>query len=488
MHYTDSVVPEGLQSLHIWIDNNIYAFDPSIPITHSAFSDPSALVVDFVEIYDGQLGRSEPPSGSLLLKEMPNETGSGESNFLWKEYSFESPGGKTLILITARAEDYGDFSDDDDIRIVIDDIDLGWDTTTSFDGAVLNGENKSLIYVDNFGEGEHFIDVYGDITPILYDVTVIGTANGDIILNEELDEEAPGGNNYLWKEYSFNCAKDEEVTLFISASAHENSGDDDDIRIVLADEDFGWDTDYSFSGDQLYGEARALTIWKYLSRGQHTLRIYADQTPILHNVIIYGSAELNNPPVADDKSVTTPEDTPVAITLTATDVDGDALTYGIATAPAHGTLSGTGPTVTYTPDADFTGPDTFTFKANDGQVDSNVATASITVESSSPPENVMHVNTIEVTKQRWWIIRRGVATVQVVDTGGSPVEGATIIGQWSGGANDADQFSTGSDGWGTTYSNWRWGDATFTFCVTNASKEGWDYDPDANVVTYGSTA
>ena len=111
----------------------------------------------------------------------------------------------------------------------------------------------------------------------------------------------------------------------------------------------------------------------------------------------------------------------------------------------------------------------------------------ITAESSSPPENVMHVNTIEVTKQRGWVIRRGVATVRVVGTEGSPIQGATITCQWSGGANDANQFSTGSDVWGTTYSNWRWGDATFTFCVTNVTKEGRDYDHDANVVTCGST-
>src|SRR5262249_48608969 len=50
-----------------------------------------------------------------------------------------------------------------------------------------------------------------------------------------------------------------------------------------------------------------------------------------------------------------------------------------AAQPAHGTLSGTAPNVTYTPAANYNGADSFTFKANDGALDSNVATVAITV-------------------------------------------------------------------------------------------------------------
>src|SRR5207247_2384680 len=74
-------------------------------------------------------------------------------------------------------------------------------------------------------------------------------------------------------------------------------------------------------------------------------------------------------------------DTAKAITLAATDAEGSALTFTIVAAPAHGTLSGTAPAVTYTPAANYNGPDGFTFKANDGTVDSNVATVTITVAS-----------------------------------------------------------------------------------------------------------
>ena len=50
-----------------------------------------------------------------------------------------------------------------------------------------------------------------------------------------------------------------------------------------------------------------------------------------------------------------------------------ALTYAVVNQPGHGTLTGTPPAVTYTPAADFNGADSFTFRANDGQFNSNLA-------------------------------------------------------------------------------------------------------------------
>jgi large repetitive protein len=49
--------------------------------------------------------------------------------------------------------------------------------------------------------------------------------------------------------------------------------------------------------------------------------------------------------------------------------------------PQHGTLSGSGATRTYTPDPDYFGDDSFTYKANDGSLDSNEATVNITVNA-----------------------------------------------------------------------------------------------------------
>ncbi len=87
----------------------------------------------------------------------------------------------------------------------------------------------------------------------------------------------------------------------------------------------------------------------------------------------------NQPPVASSASVTTAEDTAVGITLAATDANGDATTYRIASQPQHGTLTGAAPTVSYKPAANYNGSDSFTFTASDATSTSNTATVSITV-------------------------------------------------------------------------------------------------------------
>jgi Peptidase family C25./Propeptide_C25. len=108
-------------------------------------------------------------------------------------------------------------------------------------------------------------------------------------------------------------------------------------------------------------------------------------------------AAVNDPPVALNQLVWTPKNTPIVIELKATDDGGpgpyfllgvydersgiseDELMFSVLTQPLHGILSGTPPFMTYTPESDFVGTDWFTFKANDGQFDSNIAQVDIQV-------------------------------------------------------------------------------------------------------------
>jgi len=83
--------------------------------------------------------------------------------------------------------------------------------------------------------------------------------------------------------------------------------------------------------------------------------------------------------------VSTLRDTPVNITLVGLDPDGGVLTYEIVTDPLHGSLSNAAidlPDLEYTPDAGWTGTDSFTFKVNDGVSDSNIATVTIDVNQT----------------------------------------------------------------------------------------------------------
>jgi VCBS repeat-containing protein len=94
----------------------------------------------------------------------------------------------------------------------------------------------------------------------------------------------------------------------------------------------------------------------------------------------------NVAPVADDDAYTTPEDTPriepsaTGVLDGDTDGNGDTLTAVLVTGPASGTLTlNADGSFTYTPNANFSGTDTFTYQASDGSLTSNVATVTITV-------------------------------------------------------------------------------------------------------------
>ena len=94
----------------------------------------------------------------------------------------------------------------------------------------------------------------------------------------------------------------------------------------------------------------------------------------------------NIAPVAKAQILTLDEDTTDnAITLEGTDVDGNPLTYAIVTQPNHGMLTLNGAVAKYTPTANYYGEDSFSFKVNDGTVDSAPATVTITVKDVAEP-------------------------------------------------------------------------------------------------------
>ena len=124
--------------------------------------------------------------------------------------------------------------------------------------------------------------------------------------------------------------------------------------------------------DNLSAGIHHITLTMTQSNGQ----IFSD------DVTVQVNQKPNSEPIANVQSVTLDEDTSKAITLTGTDPDGDILTYTVTTQPAYGTLSGIAPNLTYTPITGYSGTDFFTFKVNDGKIDSNIAKVTITVNTS----------------------------------------------------------------------------------------------------------
>ena len=103
----------------------------------------------------------------------------------------------------------------------------------------------------------------------------------------------------------------------------------------------------------------------------------ADSAPATVTIAVVA---VNDAPVAAGQALTANEGTAASGSVMASDVEGDTLTYSVATQPTYGVLvlQGDG-SFTYTPTANYNGADSFSFEANDGQVNSDAAMVSITV-------------------------------------------------------------------------------------------------------------
>ena len=128
----------------------------------------------------------------------------------------------------------------------------------------------------------------------------------------------------------------------------------------------------------------------YNGQDSFTFKVNDGQLDSSSATVSIAIAPVNDPPVAQGQTLTTTTGAPLPATLTATDPDGDALTYQVVTLPAHGSLSGTAPNLTYTLEPGYTGLDSFTFLANDGTVNSAAATVEINVTAAAPtaPSNL----------------------------------------------------------------------------------------------------
>ena len=107
---------------------------------------------------------------------------------------------------------------------------------------------------------------------------------------------------------------------------------------------------------------------------------------------------VNDVPVANDETKTTDEDTPLSDSLSGSDVDGNPLNFALKTGPAHGTvIVNSDGTYTYTPDANYNGPDSFKFTVNDAKGETDEGTISITVNSVN--DNPVAIDDSATTKE-----------------------------------------------------------------------------------------
>lgn len=177
------------------------------------------------------------------------------------------------------------------------------------------------------------------------------------------------------------------------------------LTIMLAGSDIDGDTlsyviDASPQHGSLGGGAPTLTYMPapgFFGDDSLVFHVSDGNASSAHVTVTIQIAEVNVAPVAHSASVVVAEDGTIAFELTASDADGDSLSFIIDSQPAHGSLSGDAPALIYLPDADYFGSDSFSFHVSDGRLDSAVVTISLAVTAindapyftSVPPTDVV---------------------------------------------------------------------------------------------------
>ncbi len=198
-----------------------------------------------------------------------------------------------------------------------------------------------------------------------------------------------------WTGYGGASAFDDENALNVSAYVHAADGRVTVVLVNMTTTDYPVDVNMpstpSVSTCSVY---RTSSTENFLHVGDVAVSggVASVTVPGESIVTVTGAgAGENVAPVAHDDSYSTPMDVTLNVAAPGvlendTDANGDPLTAIKVSDPPNGsvTLNSDG-SFSYTPDAGYTGDDSFTYKANDGDLDSNTATVTITVTSGNTP-------------------------------------------------------------------------------------------------------
>ncbi len=135
---------------------------------------------------------------------------------------------------------------------------------------------------------------------------------------------------------------------------------------------------------------------------------------------------LNATPSANGQSVVAKVGETLPIVLTGSDFEGSPLTFTIVTAPTQGVLGGSGANVTYTPNPGATASDSFTFRVNDGQLDSAPATVSITNTRAPAITSAASVTFTPLQANSFTVLANGMPTPTTAVSGCTPALPATV--------------------------------------------------------------
>ncbi len=375
--------------------------EPNTQDVSTTTDEDVAVVVNLsAEEYDGDSYSfaiiDQPSDGSVSLNGAsatytPNQDWNGEDSFTFEA---TDDAGRNMNVATATIT----VNAINDAPVMIDTTFTfeedncvngggGDDYCLIFDPAVLtsdiDGGSSRWTMVTEPENGEAFVSG-GQTTYYNSNANFYGTDYFTLTANDgELD------SNVATITIIFTPVNDAPVANDVSASMDENriNGRYQPVTITLdatdVEED---DLTYSIVGSPTYGTLGSLDGTQIVYtpnqdyNGEDSFTYKANDGELDSNIasVTITVNPVNDAPVVQNQSASTNEDTVVDITLLGSDIENDTLTYSIVESN-NGTISISGTTATYTPNQDWNGTDTFTYKANDGTDDSNTATVTVTV-------------------------------------------------------------------------------------------------------------
>ena len=209
---------------------------------------------------------------------------------------------------------------------------------------------------------------------------------------------------------------EDALTTSIDVIANDTDVDSDDILLLTAvstsetgtvaiNED-GVSVDYTPAVDFNGTEVVTYTV----SDGTLT-----DETGTLTVTV----TPVNDAPEAFDDTFTLEQGNTQVITLSAIDIDEDELVYSIVSDPSHGTISIDGDQATYIADDSYSGSDSFTFIASDGELNSNEAVVSIDVTLDVLTQQLSKINGYPNPFHSYYIINNPIPIkIEIYDVNG----------------------------------------------------------------------
>jgi VCBS repeat-containing protein len=251
--------------------------------------------------------------------------------------------------------------------------------------AVLSTDSTSIVYTPS-------ANYFGSDS---FSYSIAETASPSATATATVQVEITSVNDAPQPVYEASINTDEDTATIQSISATDIDGDaltfsvKEDNRPAHGTLEFG-EGQYTYTPDADFTGMDSFTI------------TVSDGTAEVGCAITVTVNPVNDLPVPTyQAAITTDEDTPATESLTATDVDGDTLTYSVkdSSGPAHGSLALIEGGYTYTPAADYYGSDSFTVTVSDGTgvVDCAISVTINSVNDAPVPTYVGNVVTNEDT-------------------------------------------------------------------------------------------